>query len=389
MIGSCGPNGGIAIGENHSAAEEAGLVRGGKHFPRERMTQGTPMSGQDFRRSAKLTSLAIVFGCVVAWAVYRRAMPVTDSDFSIVWYGARALVSGLDPYSVVGPGKAYPWGFPLIYPAPALVVGAPFTLLSARLGIAAFAGVGAATLWVGVVRSGQPHRLLLLVSAPFVYAIGISQWSPLLTAAALMPAVGFVFAAKPTIGAALFLYRPTWRAALGAVALIALAFVLDPGWPGAWQQAMRGNGTHLVVPILNGVGPVVALAALRWRRPEARLLLVMACVPQTPVLYEMLPLGLIPSTLPEMLAYVALSWIGYAWWYVSGVSVHAGVQGTMHLSLVQLTPLALHIALLLFYIPCLIMVLWRQPEGSTWSTVLNRSAARAAAAIKSRRTSAE
>jgi len=315
----------------------------------------------DRRLVTRLSLLAIGFGLVCAWAVYRHAMPVAQDDFSIIWYGAHALVSGGNPYAAVGPGRAFPWGYPLLYPLPGILVGVPLVPFGPRIAAAIFAGLGAALLWFGVVRSGKPYLLLVLASAPFIYAVGISQWSPLLVGAALVPAFGFLLVAKPTIGAALFLYRPSWRAAIGAVFFIVLAFVIDPGWLGAWREALRGSGAHMPSPIAHGAGPLLALAVLRWRRPEARLLLVMACIPQTPILYETLPLALIPASLTEMVIFVALSWAAYAWWYVAGISVHVG---GMHLPLAAQIPISLRIIVPLLYLPCLVMVLHRSNEGA-------------------------
>src|SRR4029078_6587043 len=40
-------------------------------------------------------------------------------------------------------------------------------------------------------------------------------------------------------------------------------------------------------------GPLILLALIRWRRPEARLIAALACVPQTTLLYEAVPLFLV------------------------------------------------------------------------------------------------
>jgi hypothetical protein len=55
---------------------------------------------------------------------------------------------------------------------------------------------------------------------------------------------------------------------------------------------------------------VVLLALLRWRRPEARLLAVLALVPHIMTGYELVPLlALLPATLAEGLLLAAGSWI--------------------------------------------------------------------------------
>jgi hypothetical protein len=50
------------------------------------------------------------------------------------------------------------------------------------------------------------------------------------------------------------------------------------------------------IPVSLTGGPLLLLALTRWRRREARLLLVLACVPQTLMFYDQLPLWLIPRT---------------------------------------------------------------------------------------------
>jgi hypothetical protein len=58
-------------------------------------------------------------------------------------------------------------------------------------------------------------------------------------------------------------------------------------------------------------GVLVLLAALRWRRPEARLLTVLACVPQTLLPYEGVLLLFIPRGWIESIAMTALTYVMY------------------------------------------------------------------------------
>ena len=70
-------------------------------------------------------------------------------------------------------------------------------------------------------------------------------------------------------------------------------------------------------------GFLVALAVLRWRRGEARLLLAMACVPQSMFPYDQLPLTLLART--RMQSYVFAIWsylfIWAAWFAGRGWTV--------------------------------------------------------------------
>jgi hypothetical protein len=70
-------------------------------------------------------------------------------------------------------------------------------------------------------------------------------------------------------------------------------------------------------PIRTPLGAIVLLALLRWRRPEARLLLAMACVPQVLLFADQLPLALVARSRREMFFYVAWSltaWQAWALW---------------------------------------------------------------------------
>ncbi|MGQ0538059.1 MAG: hypothetical protein ACT4R6_03860, partial [Gemmatimonadaceae bacterium] len=142
--------------------------------------------------------------------------------------------------------------------------------------------------------------LWILVSAPFVMALNLGQWSPLITVAALSPTLGFLAALKPNIGLAVLLARPSACALGGTAIFAALSILLFPRWPLEWLQAIRTLPGH-PAPILSvsGAGIVLAAAALRWRTPEGRLLLAMACVPQLMLFADQLPLMLAARTRGE------------------------------------------------------------------------------------------
>ena len=70
-------------------------------------------------------------------------------------------------------------------------------------------------------------------------------------------------------------------------------------------------GEALKPPILRPAGFLVALALLRWKQPEARLLFALACVPQTSSWYETLLPLLVARTKREMQVMVFASGLGY------------------------------------------------------------------------------
>lgn len=318
------------------------------------------------RRARVLAAILIGEICgVLAWAIQFGGR----TDWAQIWYGARALIDGISPYSVVGPGRLFEWQFPLLYPLPAIVVGVPFALAPLAVAVGLFAGCSAAILSYAITRDGW-SRLLLLLGAPFLLAMLSAQWSMLLTAAALLPPLGFLFVTKPTVGAALWLYKPSRSAVVGGVLFLLASIAVRPSWPREWAATMSHTG-HMVVPLVHAGGPLLLLALLRWRRPEARLLLALACVPQTALLYEMVPLMLIPSTIGESVAFVALSYVVFGWW--AHLRPYDTVANSVAASVYMVVPL--------LYLPCLAMVMRRPNEGEMPPWV-ERSVARAVAAVR-------
>jgi hypothetical protein len=234
-------------------------------------------------------------------------------DFSYPWRAARALLNGQNPYEVMQAVGAYPFNAGFFYPLPAALVATPVAPLRPEIAGAIFIGISAALLGWGVLRD-CPFRLPLFVSAPFVQAAILGQWSPIMTAAALMPTLQFLAAAKPTVGLVAWLYRPSWRGIVGGAVLAAVAFLVLPEWLGDWRAVMPDT-TKYRGPATTLMGAFLLLGVLRWRRPEGRLFVALSLVPQLPVFYDALLLWLIPSTVWRSLALSAASWVGYLAWY--------------------------------------------------------------------------
>jgi hypothetical protein len=285
------------------------------------------------------------------------------ADFTYVWRGARALAAGLDPYQVVRvTGGEFPFNYPLYYPLTAVVAALPFSVASPNVGGALFFGLSSALLAWAVTRDGW-HRLPLFGSMSFFYAAMMAQWSPLLTAAAITPALWFLLAVKPNVGLALAAYRPSVRGAVAALVFVALTLAIVPGWPREWLHNVRGTAQYAPPVLTTVAGPLLLLAALRWRRPEARMLFVLACVPQSPILYEALPLFLIPRTRRESLLLAVLTHAAFWVTHARGpyANSYAYVRGSGP------------VMVALCYLPALVMVLRRPNEGEVpaWIAALS------------------
>ncbi|HET7551214.1 MAG TPA: hypothetical protein VFK04_07985 [Gemmatimonadaceae bacterium] len=306
------------------------------------------------RRARISIALAIGAGSVIV-LVIRMHLMGGSADFDQVWFGARALWTGQNPYDLVGPGRAFGWRWPLYYPATALIAVSPLAFFPVAVARALFVGISAALLAYGVTRESWA-RLPLFASGAFIVAVMAAQWSPLLTAAACLPTLSCIISAKPNIGLGVLAREPArgaiGYAAAGSLLLAAASFALLPSWPIDWLHAVRA-GTGFAAPIAHSGGFLLLLAALRWRTPEGRLLLAMSLIPHNVTLYATLPLFLIPRTYRESLTLTILN-------------------GVAALVIMQVLPAPESasdlrrygdVLVLLCYLPCLFTVLRRPNEG--------------------------
>jgi hypothetical protein len=279
-------------------------------------------------------------------------------DFDQVWHAARTLFEGRNPYAEIGPGLAFDWPAYFFYPLNAPLLAAPLALLSRPVASVLFAAIASALfVWAATRRSLAPAVVITSGSAAF--AAEAVQWSPLLGAAFGIPWLGVALSAKPTIGFAVFAARPTLWAVLGGVVLSLAGLVLLPTWPAEWLAAvhntslMTPGGTPYMAPIMSPAGMFTVLLLARWRRPEARLVFALACVPQTTLLYETVPLFLVPQTLIEG----GILWLG-SWL----VALWQSMNGPFTSELARFTSSNWAIGLLM-YLPCTWIILRRPNVG--------------------------
>jgi hypothetical protein len=309
------------------------------------------------RRDRVFWTITIGVSTALAASAFRHVR-VLDSDFSITWAAARGWLQGQNPYDVVGPGRAFEWAFPMLYPMPAILVGVPFSVLPQWVADCAFIGLGAAAMAWALTRERITNpQMLVFLSFPFLYAVEASQWSPLLTAAALIPGAGWLLVCKPSTGLALFLAYPSRKAIIGGCAFVLLSLAAMPSWPWHWLDAMSGATWHMSAPVMRPLGWITVAGLLKWRRPEARLLAALACVPQTPSPYEALPLFLVIRTWADAFVITACAAIPFLAVNVFdlGISIASWVVWAI-------------------YLPCLALVLRRPNEGASIADMLRGSA---------------
>jgi hypothetical protein len=284
------------------------------------------LTGESAGRSdvLPLSFRLVVSGALGAWGAFITYFSLIVApqhlakDFTWPWRAARVLLERHNPYDVIQATGPYPFNVGLFYPLPAAVVALPFAPLAPAIAGTAFIFISAALLAFALTsRRGDVCKLPVFISAPFCMAAVLGQWAPLMTAAAMLPALQFLLVAKPNLGLASWIYRPTVQGAVSAAVFALATLLIVPTWPLDWRHALEAAPRYKG-PILRGAtGLILLLGAIRWRRPEGRLFLAMSVVPQLSLFYDQLPLWLIPNSWWRSLLLTGLSWVAWTQWYPS------------------------------------------------------------------------
>jgi hypothetical protein len=296
-------------------------------------------------------SLAVgTFAALISFATFSFA---EGSDFRAFHFAARVWLSGNDPYAIGLPvmraTRVVPE--PFYYPFPTVVAMVPFAVLPLRIAAATFVAVLAALLAYAVI-ARSPQRFPMFFGASFIVAAAMGQWSPLVAATLLFPTLSWLAVLKPNIGLAVTAARPTRIGIIGGGLLLLATLPFNRHWPAEWLRNLKSLPPH-PAPIFLPAGALILIALLRWRRPEARLLVAMACVPQLMYFADQLPLWFIPQTRRESLMLSATSLV--AWTAALVSTSRAGEQPALN---------SAWFVLLGVYLPALVMIMRRPNEGS-------------------------
>jgi hypothetical protein len=196
--------------------------------------------------------------------------------------------------------------------------------------------------------------------------VELVQWSPLLLAATLIPSLGWLAVTKPNLGLAMTAHAQSDRTLvvtiLGSLILVLVSFLIQPGWFTDWLGLVR-SAPHFRAPVARPFGALLLLALIRWRRPEARLLAVLALVPQTPTFYDHLFAFVAARTFRETLLLSA----GTVGVYLV-LNVYSPIPTFM-----EWGNILAHATVVLVYLPAVILVLRRPNEGEL-PAIINRLA---------------
>ena len=290
----------------------------------DELVVAAPPIGERIGRAALVLAVALA-AAYLTWVTAQPTFVTTDYEY--LWRGTRLWMEGIDPYAV-RPRAAWLHIWPLMddlfYPLPALLFVRPFASLPLATSQVLFIGLASACLAWRLTRDAL-WPLLIFITPGFWMAAFLGQWSPWLTFAALVPGAGFLLTCKPTLGLACFCYKPTWRAFASGSAIMIVTLALMPSWPKEWLDNLAYVQRHPPAILAPG-GWLLALAALRWRQREARLLLAMACVPQLLFFADQLPLFLVTRTRREGVFYTLAAGVVGVFWIVRHFMQPSAVQ---------------------------------------------------------------
>ena len=140
----------------------------------------------------------------------------------------------------------------------------------------------------------------MFASMAFSSSVQLSQWSILTTAMLFLPWLAILAAVKPQSALPVLMTSPSRTsiiaALVGGALLFAASLFLLPGWPLEWWHIIRA-GEQLRAPVTRLGGVFILLALIRWRRPEAWLIVLTAVMPQSWAWYNVLVLLAIPATI--------------------------------------------------------------------------------------------
>lgn len=332
--------------------------------------RGFPWGANDPTVAQRLVVALLIATVAGAIHYFRSADYGGVSDFTTLWYGGRLLSWRVDPYTLVGPHLTIGTASALYYPAPALVAVIPFTILPFQWAGTLFVFISSLLLGYSATHDGW-QRLPIFPSLVFVNSAQLGQWSIVMAAALFLPMLNFLAVVKPqsslpVVGSATS--RTAWVSAIaGAAMLLAISFALVPGWPASWWSVLTATD-YFHPPIATFGGAAIALVLLRWRRPEAWLVLIAACTPQTWYPYNGLLLLLVAFTYREACTLSLISSVG---WLLSYVFLVGGWRSdeTRHAQF--------NLLIALGYLPAVIVVLRRPNEGDgpLWLSYLTRGRA--------------
>jgi hypothetical protein len=301
-------------------------------------------------------AVALAIGVVATFFAYHQltGRALLASDFEYDLRAAHRMLDGLNPYNdpTTHYGLPYPFDAQFPYPLFAAMIAAPFTLFTSYVAGALYVGCLSGIMAFAVTRDGW-WRLSIFLSPCYLVTASVANWSPLLVASAFLPVLYPLAIVKPTLIAPVMLNYPNMRGYLLCFVSLAVSLVIFPAWPLEWLASLMSQpGGKYTFPLLMGPSLLILACIFLWKRRPARLLLMLACVPQHPFFYDQLLLWLIPQTLRQSLALSAITWAAYlSWWFWDPDFQPLAVRAAQGPNL--------YWTAFMFYMPALGLVFWQ------------------------------
>lgn len=276
------------------------------------------------------------------------------SDFEYDLRAARRFLDGLNPYTdpTSHPGLAYPFDAVFPYPIFAALFAVPFTVFSSYTAGALYVGLLSGLMAFAVSRDGW-WRLAIFASPCYFVAASVANWSPLIVAAAYLPVLYPLAIVKPTMALPVVANRPSRAGFALAGIMVATSVALSPAWPVWWlSSVLHQPSNRYAVPVLSGATAICLVSLLWYRSREARMLVMLACIPQHAFFYDQLLLWVLPRTLRQSVALSAVGWIGYVAWAYADPGFAPALASTRHIP-----PMAYTASF--FYLPAFGLVAWQ------------------------------
>ena len=111
----------------------------------------------------------------------------------------------------------------------------------------------------GFLPTRGPARVAALSSA-FAVCLVLGQFAPAMMGVAAIPWLGFLLAAKPSIGLALFAAHPSLRTLISGIALVAVSLAILPDWPLRWLEALQTMPQHAPIVMPKAIAASTAIS---------------------------------------------------------------------------------------------------------------------------------
>ncbi len=254
-------------------------------------------------------ALAILIALLnlVVITAYHSSNPAAINDLGFPLCAGRVLLAGGDPYgdACASPAQGRIWP---TNPLTTVLITLPFAPLGDKGALPIWA-IMSGILAFGLLQNGQRWRLVVFLSAPYWVALLCLNWTPLMAALAMLPALTPLWLVKPQNGLPAFLTHLSRRRAVVAATFLIVSLVVDPTWPIRWWPQAQSYDFYVPLIVLP-FGPLILLALFFWRDVKARYILLLSAMPQR-FLYDPLLLAWIPESRSDVLYLTVAGWIGY------------------------------------------------------------------------------